>query len=66
MKRYLALSLICILSLGGFAYMYTHSEGSLAVTHQKVVNILNAVQRSELELARPDLEHGGWCFFARV
>lgn len=50
MKRYLALSLICILSVGAFAYMYYHSQGILSRTHQKVLNIMNQVQKSELEL----------------
>ncbi|WP_409479699.1 DAHL domain-containing protein [Pseudobdellovibrio sp. HCB154] len=52
MKKYLALSLFCIFGLAGVGYLYTHSRSQLQQHHQKIINLLNDAQQSEVEVEK--------------
>lgn len=55
MKKYLFLSLICILFAIGFAYIYFNTQGSLAAKNEKILAIMSTVEQTELELDKDAL-----------
>ncbi|MCM2352026.1 MAG: ATP-binding protein [Pseudobdellovibrio sp.] len=56
MKKYLTLCFFCIFGLAGMGYLYSHSRSQLQHHHQKIINLLNDVQQSEVEAEKDVLK----------